>query len=276
MKSRLLAGAAALALITLYAGLGCGQAEEPKPTKFTIQLPKDQQSRITIDGKVVSKKGGETRTVTAPALPRGKKEHEIVVRWRTNNYTVFFRTVKAAPKPGETVALDMREEDARNKDRIEIRFVPTPEDVVRRMCQLASVGEKDVVYDLGCGDGRMVIQAVKEFKAKSGWGVDLDPERIKESRENAKKYEVDAKVKFEVGDVLAVKDVSAASVILLYMGDDVNARLKPMLKKTLKPGSRVVSHRFLMGKDWPPEKTEKFEAEDGDVYEIHLWTIPKK
>jgi uncharacterized protein (TIGR03000 family) len=274
MTRRLLTRAATLAFtLALFTALAWGQAE--KPTRFKVQLPQ-KAARITVNGEVVSRKGGEVREFAAPPLASGRKEYEVVVRWRTNNYTVFYRSKKVAPKPGEVLSLDFREEDPKNKDRIEIRFVPTPADVVQRMCKLASIGKGDVVYDLGCGDGRMVILAVRDFKAKSGVGIDLDPERVKESRENAKLYGVEKKVEFRVGDVLDVKDLSDASVILLYMGDDVNERLKPIFKKTLKPGSRIVSHRFLMGKDWPPEKTEKFEAEDGDVYEIHLWTIPKK
>ena len=142
------------------------------------------------------------------------------------------------------------------------------------MCKLGKVGAKDVVYDLGCGDGRMVILAVKDFKAKSGVGIDLDPDLVKESKENAKRAGVEKKVEFRKGDVLDIKDLKEASVVLLYMGDDVNERLKPILKKTLKPGSRIVSHRFKMG-DWKPADTERFLAEDGEEYEIHLWIVGK-
>src|SRR5262249_46948556 len=155
-------------------------------------------------------------------------------RWRTNNYTVFFRTKKVAPKPGETVEVDLSTEDPKSRDRIEIRYVPTPPDVVKRMCELGKVSKEDTVYDLGCGDGRLLITAVANFKAKRGVGVDLDPERIKESNANAKDRGVTDKVEFRVGDVLKIDDLSKASVILLYMGDDVNLRLRPILQKTLK------------------------------------------
>ena len=99
-----------------------------------------------------------------------------------------------------------------------------------------------------------------------------DPERVKDSKESAAKQKLTDKVEFRQGDVLKVKDLKDATVVLLYMGDDVNELLKPVLKGTLKPGSRVVSHRFAMG-DWKPDKSETFDGEDGGEYTIHLWTI---
>src|SRR5262249_8819556 len=149
------------------------------------------------------------------------KEYEVTAVWSTNNYTQFFRTRKVAAQPGKKVEVDLRKADPKNPDKIEIRYVPTPEDVVERMCKLGKVTKDDVVFDLGCGDGRIVIVAVADFKAKRGVGVDLDPERIKESVANAKKHGVSDKVTFREGDVLKIKDLSDATVVMLYMGDDV-------------------------------------------------------
>ena len=151
-------------------------------------------------------------------------------------------------------------------------LVPTPSDFVDAMCNLAKVGKDDVVYDLGCGDGRMVITAVKKFGAKRGVGVDLDPALVKESKKKAEEAGVADRVEFRVGDVLKVKDLSDADVVLLYMGDDINNRLKPILRKTLKPGARVVSHRFTMG-EWKPTKSETMKGADGQTYHLHLWVI---
>src|SRR5262249_33384167 len=250
------------------------QEKAEKATKLKVLVPTDQKVRVLVDGETIKGKGA-TREIVAPAVPKNKDVYEVTATWRTNNYTKFYRTRKVAPKPGETVVVDLRKEDPKERDHIEIRYVPTPDDVVERMCKLAKVTKDDVVYDLGCGDGRLVITAVKKFAARRGVGVDLDPERIKESKANAKEKGVDDKVEFRIGDVLKIKDLQEANVVLLYMGDDVNLRLRPILQKTLKPGSRIVSHRFKMG-DWEPDKTEKFRAEDGNEYEIHLWTVPKK
>lgn len=264
-----------LVLVASFFVLPASSEEPPtKQTTLKILVP-SSRARVMIDGRETSRKMAETREILVPALPAGKKQHEVTVSWRNNNYTKFFRSKKVTPKPGETVVVDLRKEDPSHPDRIEIRYVPTPQDVVNRMCKLAKVTEEDVVYDLGCGDGRIVITAVSEFKAKRGVGVDLDPVRIEESLANAKKRKLQDKLEFRVGDVLKIKDLSTASVVMLYMGEDVNLRLRPILLKTLKPGSRIVSHRFGMG-DWEPDKSETFDGEDGEEYTLHLWTIKKR
>ncbi len=155
---------------------------------------------------------------------------------------------------------------------IRVPYVPTPQPVVDKMLELAGVKEGDVVWDLGCGDGRIVVTAVKKFKAKRGVGIDLDPARLKDSANTAKEAGVTDKVQFKQGDVLKITDLSDANVVTLYLYPEVNLRLMPVLLKTLKPGSRVVSHDFDMGDEWKPEKTVKV----GDDHTIYLWTIPEK
>ncbi len=173
---------------------------------------------------------------------------------------------------GNLVVLDLRKEDKENPDKIVVRYVPTPPEVVEAMCKLAGVGKDDVVYDLGCGDGRIVIAAVQKFGAKRGVGVDLNPERVRESKENARAAGLADRVEFRQGDVLDIKDLADASVVMLYMGDDVNLRLRPILQKTLKPGSRIVSHEFLMG-DWKPLRTVIATDADFVDYYLHLWKV---
>ena len=149
---------------------------------------------------------------------------------------------------------------------LDVPYVPTPQPVVDRMLTLAKVGSGDVLYDLGSGDGRIVITAAKRFGAK-GVGIDLDPERIKEARDNARKAGVDQQVRFIAGDLFKA-DLSDASVVTLYLLNSVNRDLRPQLWKQLKVGTRVVSHAFDMGSEWPPEKTENVA---GRV--IYYWTI---
>jgi uncharacterized protein (TIGR03000 family) len=261
-----------LALL-LNPGQGAGQ-ETTAPTTLRVLVPQ-RRALVLVDGKPAPVTSGVIRVFLAPALGEGKKEYEITAAWETNNYTRFFRTLKVAAKPGGTVIADLRKPDPTNPDRIEIRYVPTPDDVVERMCKLARVGADDVVFDLGCGDGRIVISAVADFNAKRGVGIDLSAERIRESIANARKRDISDKVEFRKGDVLKIDDLSSATVVMLYMGTDVNLRLRPILQKTLKPGARIVSHRFGMG-DWKPDHSEIFEAADGEEYTIHLWTIRKK
>ena len=149
-------------------------------------------------------------------------------------------------------------------------FVPTPQEVVDAMLKMAKVTDKDTVYDLGCGDGRIIVTAAKKYGAKA-FGVDLDPERVKDTQQNIKKNDVGNLVTVKEGDVLKT-NVSAATVVTLYLLPEVNEKLKPILKKQLKPGSRIVSHRFLLG-DWAPDKTITVTGMDGDEYKLHLWTV---
>ena len=150
---------------------------------------------------------------------------------------------------------------------LDVWYVATPHDIVDRMLYEAKVRTGDVVYDLGCGDGRMVIAAAKKFGTR-GVGIDLDPARIKEARANAKAQGVDQLVTFRVADLFKT-DLREATVVMLYLLPEVNRRLKPKLFAELQPGARVVSHDFDMGRDWPADKYVKLGS-DG----IYMWVMP--
>ena len=147
----------------------------------------------------------------------------------------------------------------------EVPYVPTPAVVVERMLNLAGVGAGDVVYDLGCGDGRIVIAAVKRAGVR-GVCVEMDPVRLMGSRMNARKEGVEARIRFVQSDLFKVP-LHEATVVTLYLLPEVNARLRPRLHAQLRPGARVVSHDFDMG-DWKPDETV---VETGSI--IHLWRI---
>lgn len=158
-------------------------------------------------------------------------------------------------------------EPTKPKRKLDVWYVATPHEVVDRMLDEARIRPTDVVYDLGCGDGRMVIAAAKKF-GTVGVGVDLDPARIKEARANAKAAGVEKLVTFKVGDMFET-DLREANVVLLYLLPELNRRLKPKLFAELPPGARVVSHDFDMGKEWPPDRAIKLGA-DG----IYMWVMP--
>ena len=134
------------------------------------------------------------------------------------------------------------------------------------MLELAKVTPKDVVYDLGCGDGRIVIAAAQKYGVRAV-GIDIDPQRISEANANAKAAKVTDKVKFVEADLFEA-DISEATVVTLYLLTRLNEKLKPKLLKDLKPGTRVVSHAFDMG-DWKPEETASVGASS-----VYLWRIP--
>jgi SAM-dependent methyltransferase len=152
-------------------------------------------------------------------------------------------------------------------------YVPTPADVVDRMLGLAKVGPRDVVYDLGCGDGRIVIAAAQKFGAR-GVGVDIDANMINHAEANAKTAGVDRRVKFLVQDAMTV-DVADATVVTLYLLSASNVKLRPILTRQLRRGARIVSHSFAMG-DWEPEVVDTFRDANGTSRTLYLWTSDGK
>jgi precorrin-6B methylase 2 len=150
----------------------------------------------------------------------------------------------------------------------DVPYVPTPQEVVDEMLKLANIKSSDVLYDLGCGDGRIVVTAAKRYGIHAV-GVDINPERIAEATENARKAGVTDKVKFIQGDLFQTS-LKEPTVLTLYLLPAVNLKLKPKILSDMKPGSRVVSHSFDMG-DWQPDKSV-----DVDYRKIYLWTIPAK
>jgi SAM-dependent methyltransferase len=148
----------------------------------------------------------------------------------------------------------------------DVIFVPTPSEIVDMMLKMAAVTKKDTVYDLGCGDGRIVITAAQKFGAR-GVGIDIDPERVTEATENVKKAGVADRVKIIRGDLFEA-DIKPATVVTLYLLTDLNLKLRPKLLSDLNPGTRVVSHAFSMG-DWTPERTVEVQGTH-----VYLWRIP--
>jgi SAM-dependent methyltransferase len=151
--------------------------------------------------------------------------------------------------------------------RLNAPFVTTPPEVVTAMLTLAQVGSRDVVYDLGCGDGRIIIAAARRFGAR-GIGIDIDPQRIADAAQAAKDAGVVGRVRFRQGDLFEA-DIAEATVVTLYLLPDINMDLRDKLRRELAPGTRIVSHAFSMG-DWKPDKIVKIR--DSTLY---LWTVPK-
>jgi precorrin-6B methylase 2 len=267
--------------------LGCHKDPPKDPTtgNVVLLLPEspekkadypDAISKLTVDGKDYSEPRGTKRTLEITTAA-GKEEVTIEFSFWPNTYTNIIRTKSVAIVKDKSVEVDMTKEDPKNPDLIKPIYVPTPDEVVAEMCKMAKVGPSDTVYDIGCGDGRLVIRAVKDFGAKKGVGIDIREELIVKCRANGKAAGVSDKVEFRTADALKIKDFSEASVVLLYLGDYLNEALKPTLKRTLKPGSRLVSHRFLMGADWPPDETKTLTATNNhgtsEEYLLHIWTI---
>ncbi|HMF96561.1 MAG TPA: methyltransferase domain-containing protein [Vicinamibacterales bacterium] len=150
----------------------------------------------------------------------------------------------------------------------DVHFAATPQPVVDAMLKLAHVTPADVVYDLGSGDGRIVILAAQKYGAR-GVGIEIVHQLVERSRLIAKEGEVDDRVTFIEGDLFTA-DISQATVVTVWLTASVNGRLEPKLRRELKPGTRIVAHQFPIG-DWPPEQTQHVDGED-----IFLWTVPPR
>jgi cyclopropane fatty-acyl-phospholipid synthase-like methyltransferase len=182
----------------------------------------------------------------------------VVTKWRL----VSGPGLAAALIALSATALAQSQQPARPPD---VFYVPTPQAVVDAMLDLAHVTQADVVYDLGCGDGRIPVTAAQKYGAR-GVGIDIDPKRIEEATENAKLAGVTDKVTFLTQD-LFTSNISDATVVTLYLLPSLNEKLMPKLKKELKPGTRVVSHAFSMG-DWAPDDKRELGGRT-----IYLWRI---
>lgn len=164
-----------------------------------------------------------------------------------------------APAPGSRSSAPIRLPD--------VPYVTTPHEVVEAMLRLAKVGREDIVFDLGCGDGRIVIAAVRDFGARGGACVEIDPMHLREARRLARRAGVEERILFVEGDLFEV-DLREATVVTLYLLPSLNLKLRPKLLEELTPGSRVVSHEFSMG-DWAPEEELQIAGT-----RVLRWTIP--
>jgi hypothetical protein len=276
-----------------FAVAGCPQTPQESPAQgvqpgvsVLLKLPASPKAyykedtripKLTVNGKKEPVEIGPAKeiTVVVDGAATGKTV-KIVYDYWPYGYSNTIRTKTVKLEAGKKIEVDFHKEDADHPDMIKPIFVPTPQGVVDEMCRYAAIGKDDVVYDIGCGDGRIVITGAKKFGARRGVGVDIDIDLIKKCKEDAAKAGVADKVEFRHEDALLMKDLSDATVVLLYVGEDFGAKLEPVLRKTLKPGSRVVSHRFTVG-NWKPDEEKKITAksnsgEDAD-YVLKKWTI---
>jgi SAM-dependent methyltransferase len=231
--------------------------------------------KLTINGEEMPEVSARTRLFKV----RQKSAEEtltVVYDFWPRNYTNVIRTRVAPVKNGTVIDIDLTAEVPQFPDGIRVLNIPTPLPVVERMCKLAAIGPNDVVYDIGCGDGRMVMTAVSKFAAKKGVGIDIDSELIEDCKKNAARAGLQDRIDFRVGDALKLQSLDDATVVMLYVGEHLNRKLRPILKNYLKSRSRIVSHDFDMG-DWKPDRTERFmELNIHGVQEefcLHLWII---
>ena len=240
-----------------------------RSARLTVRVPHDE-TVLSLDGRA-SVGMGPTRDLELPQLEPGERRSVVLTAsWNPNTYTTMTRTKTVSLGAGEHLTVDLTREDP--GDRVRVIYVPTPADVAEAMVTLAGVTAADVVFEPGCGDARITIAAMKAGATRAIC-VDLDPDRAQESRLNVQQAGLADRIDVRQGDALDVKDLSEVTVVLLYMGDHFNQLIRPVLWRSLRPGARIVSHRFMMG-DWQPDKTVTIQSDDGGgTYDLHLWTI---
>ncbi|HXV79522.1 MAG TPA: class I SAM-dependent methyltransferase [Candidatus Binatia bacterium] len=190
-------------------------------------------------------------------------------RWRRMTATLLLAMGGLGFDSGDPASIAHAEKHGRGSTYI-APFVPTPQEVIDRMLELAQVSQDDLLYDLGSGDGRIVITAAKRYGAKAV-GFEIDDTLVKESQRSIKEAGVEALAEIRQEDVRTV-DLSPASVVTMYLSSGANLRLRAAIQSQLKPGSRVVSHDFNMG-DWQPDQVERMIDSAGLPRTIYLWRI---
>ena len=261
---------AALVVARLLPPAGAARGQEgdrAAPATLIVQVP-TANTRLEVDGES-TRQEGTTRRFVSPPLKPGVRYHYLFQIWYWEGDKKMIVRKRSVPvRAGETTTVDLRKA-APGDVEPDVIYVPTPPEVVDKMLQMAEVKKDDVVYDLGCGDGRIVVTAAKKNGCKAV-GYDIDPDRVKEARENVRKNGVGDLVTIKQEDIFK-QDLSKASVVTLYLLPHLNVQLIPQLEK-LKPGSRIVSHDFPM-KGVKPKQVINMDA-DGREHTIYLWVTP--
>jgi uncharacterized protein (TIGR03000 family) len=277
------------AFIVLLIGFATNAANaQDKKAQATIKLLIPElptKTFLKVDGKdidVALTKEGDRMFITPQLEPGTTYQYKIEAKIVPNNYTEIFRIRNVVVKAGEELTVDLAKKDGKIKDDVRVRWVPTPESVVRDMCELAKIGKEDIVMDPGCGDAIMIITAVRDYKAMKGKGTDIDQDKVKESQKSVEMAGLKDKIMIQEGNALKLtaEDLGDVTVLMLYMGNELNSRLRPLLWEHMKPGSRIVSHRFIMD-DWKPDKTIKVTHEDEfeesvEEFTLHVWSVTGK
>jgi uncharacterized protein (TIGR03000 family) len=239
-------------------------------SRMSVTVP-HVDTELVVEGRTVLGSGLVREAETPLLQPGVTYTYSVAAKWQPNTYTWMTRTKSVTFRAGERITVDLTVEDP--SDRVRVVFVPTPDDVVAEMIKMAGIGKTDIVFEPGCGDARITIAAVKAG-AKKGVGIDIDADRVSESREFVKAAGLGDRIEIRQGDALDIRDLSEATVVFLYMGDHFNMLIRPHLWRELKVGARVVSHRFTMG-DWKPDRTVQVGPYEG-AYEVHLWTVTEE
>jgi len=246
----------------------CGQEAGGIPARIRVLVP-DDTAVVEFAGHETKTRGKDRLYESPPLLPGRTYSYVVKASW-IENHRHIVRMRIAEVRAGELTTLDFRggKDDASST----IIFVPTAQDLVVHMLDLAKVTKDDVVYDLGCGDGRIVVTAAARYGAR-GVGIDIDPDRVKDANALVAKEKVGRLVDIRLGDALKVPDLDKATVVTTYMLPEFMTRVSPILRKQLKPGTRIVAHDFPLD-DW--KETQRLTVDvNGQEHILYLYIVGK-
>jgi uncharacterized protein (TIGR03000 family) len=248
-----------------------GQQTDKKPAQLRLLVP--EVAQVMIDGQPTTSTGSERRYETPPLTPGKTYSYQVEASWQDGSSKIV-RMAVARVQAGKETVIDLRP-GSKDGSSSQIVYVPTAEVVVEKMLEMAKVTKDDVVFDLGCGDGRIVVTAAKKYGAH-GVGVDLDPKRVKEALANVEKEKVDKLVEIRHGDALKVEDLDQATVLLLYMLPEFMEKLKPIVQKQCKPGTRIVAHDYPFP-GWEPQRKVVVPNQMRlTPHTLYLWVVGEK
>jgi len=268
-------------LAGLVASVSLAIAQPPQPptnpltppvtkarSKVRVTVPQDD-AELTVE-TVVTKTKGKVREFDTPEMDAGKRfVYDFAVTWKPNKFTTITRKATRKFTAGDELVVDLTKDEGNDKAVVTLR--PPTADVVAELVKVAKLTKDDVVFDLGGSDARLLTAAVKAG-AKRGMAIQPDTAKATATKEQVKKAEMEGKIDVHQVEFADSKDYPEATVVFLYLGDEVSAALRPTLLRDLKPGTRVISYRFKMG-DWPPADTTNGVNADGDNYEIYTWKV---
>jgi uncharacterized protein (TIGR03000 family) len=251
--------------------LTLGQDTDKKSAHLRLLVPVAAQ--VAIDGQKTTTTGEERRYETPPLTPGKTYSYQVEASWQEGSSKIV-RMAVAKVQAGKETVIDLRP-GSKDGSSSQIVYVPTADVVVDKMLEMAKVTKQDVVFDLGCGDGRMVVTAAKKYGAR-GVGIDLDPKRVKEALANVEKEKLDKLVDIRHGDALKVPDLDQATVVLLYMLPEFMEKLKPIVLKECKPGTRIVAHNYPFP-DWEPQRKVTVPNKMPLApHTLYLWVVGEK
>jgi uncharacterized protein (TIGR03000 family) len=241
----------------------------PQPAVIKVLIPGD--ARLAVDDSETKATGGERKFVTPPLAPGRTFSYTLTAVWQDGGRRIK-RMAIATVQAGEETVVDLRP-NSPDGSSSQIIYVPTPKEVVEKMLQMARITRDDVVYDLGCGDARVLVAAAKKYGAR-GIGIDIDPRRVEEALANVRKAGVEKLVEIRHGDALKVADLGKATVVMTYMLPEFMEKLRPILREELRPGTRIVAHDYAIP-GWRAQQTAVVPAPSRIyAHTLYLWVVP--